>query len=250
VSRLLSFNVEEGQKLEKGAVVGYLDTLQLYLKKEQLMAGVNTLNTKYKTLLAQVETQKVQAANLQREFKRVERLLEDGAATQKQYDDLKGNVALLNAQIEAMESQKATLSAEKQSIFIQGKQVSDQIRRSYLLNPTDGVVLQKYKEEGEIVAPGLPLYKIANIDRMILRAYVSGDQLSQVKIGNEVTVRIDGAEGIEELRGDITWIASQAEFTPKIIQTREERVNLVYAIKVVVENDGRLKIGMPGEVKL
>ena len=192
----------------------------------------------------------MQMENLEREYNRLLNLLEDGAATSKQKDDMDGNIKVLKAQIAALETQKATISAERNTLKIQIAQVNDQIKRSQVKNPISGVVLQKYKEQGEIVGAGQNLYKIADLDKLILRVYVSGDQLSTVKIGEEVTVRIDGTEGIEELPGLVTWVSSQAEFTPKIIQTKEERINLVYAVKVVVENDGMLKIGMPGEIKL
>jgi HlyD family secretion protein len=187
--------------------------------------------------------------NLQRELERVKKLREDGAATEKQQDDLEGNIALVQAQINVQETQRATIAAERKSLQVQSEQLNEQISRMIVTNPSPGVVLQKYKQEGEIVAPGQILYKIAPLDRLILRAYISGSQLSQAKIGKEVTVRFDGSGGIEALPGTVTWIASEAEFTPRIIQTREERVNLVYAMKVEVKNDGRLKIGMPGEVK-
>jgi HlyD family secretion protein len=187
--------------------------------------------------------------NMEREYKRITNLVNDGAATTKQKDDLEGNMELLNSQIKVLATQKSTIAAERNSFHVQIEQVNEQIKRSLIRNPINGVVLQKYKQAGEIVAPGQTIYKIANIDKLILRAYISGEQLSQVKIGQIVTVRIDGEEDIEEHEGKVTWVSSQAEFTPKIIQTREERVNLVYAFKVEVINDGRLKIGMPGEIK-
>ncbi len=248
--KLLTFTLEEGEKIEAGQTVGTIDTMQLHLKKQQLYAGIRTVKTKYGTIDAQKTAYKVQYVNLERELKRVENLLEDGAATSKQKDDIEGNMKLIKAQISALETQKATIAAERNSLIIQIEQVNDQISRAIIENPVSGVVLQKYKEQGEIVAPGMNLYKIADLNDLILRVYISGDQLSSVKIGEEVTVRIDGSEEIEELHGKVTWISSQAEFTPKIIQTKEERVNLVYAVKVLVANDGRLKIGMPGEIKL
>lgn len=248
--KLLSFTLEEGQKINSDEVVGVIDTMQLYLKKQQLFAGIKTVQTKNRTLNAQVDSYKVQVENLERELKRIQNLLKDGAATSKQKDDIEGQLKLIKTQIIAVESQKSTIAAESNSLKIQIAQVNDQISRATIKNPVPGVVLQKYKEMGEIVAPGMNLYKIADMNELILRVYISGDQLSSVKIGEDVTVRIDGPDDIEELSGNVTWISSQAEFTPKIIQTKEERVNLVYAVKVIVENDGRLKIGMPGEIKL
>lgn len=247
--QLVSFAVEEGQPLKKQQAVGVIDTTQIHLQREQLRANMKMLDTRLLTVNAQIRSQQVQLKNLQRELERVEKLRTDGAATEKQQDDLEGNIALVKAQISTQETQRATIAAEQQSVHVQSDQLDEQIRRSIVTNPSPGVVLQKYKQEGEIVAPGQLLYKIAPLDRLILRAYISGSQLSQVKTGQEVTVRYDEAGGIGELPGTITWIASEAEFTPRIIQTREERVNLVYAMKVEVKNDGRLKIGMPGEVK-
>lgn len=247
--QLVSFSVEEGQQLGEQEVVGVIDTLQIQLQREQLRATMQTLNTRMQTINAQISSQKVQLGNLQRELGRVIKLRADGAATEKQQDDLEGTIALARAQIKAQETQKATIHAERESLQVQSAQLDEQIRRSIVTNPTPGVVLQKYKQEGEIVAPGQILYKIAPMERLILRAYISGTQLSIAKIGQDVIVRFDGNTGIEEIPGKVTWIASEAEFTPRIIQTRQERVNLVYAMKVEVQNDGRLKIGMPGEVK-
>lgn len=247
--QLVAFSVEEGQHLKQAEKVGVIDTVQIHLQREQLRTSMAVLNTRIQTVDAQIRSQQVQLANLQRELDRIEKLREDGAATEKQQDDLEGSIALVQAQISVQETQRSTIAAERKSIQAQAAQLDEQITRSIVTNPSPGVVLQKYKQEGEIVAPGQILYKIAPLDRLNLRAYISGRQLSQAKIGQQVTVRFDGSNGIEEIPGKITWIASEAEFTPRIIQTRDERVNLVYAMKVEVKNDGRLKIGMPGEVK-
>lgn len=247
--KLLSFSIEEGQQINSEEIVGVIDTMQLHLKMQQLYAGIRTVQTKSRTLNAQLESYKVQVENLERELKRVENLLEDGAATPKQKDDIEGQLKLIRTQVIAVESQKATIAAESNTLNVQITQLRDQISRASIKNPVSGVVLQKYKEQGEIVAPGQNLYKIANLKQLILRAYVSGDQLSRLEIGEEITVRIDTEDGMEALPGSLIWVSSEAEFTPKIIQTKEERVNLVYAIKVTVNNDGRLKIGMPAEIK-
>lgn len=247
--QLVSFSVEEGQQLKQQQAVGVIDTMQIHLQREQLQASMLALHTRLETVHAQTRSQKVQMENLKRELERVKKLREDGAATEKQQDDLEGNIALVQAQINVQETQRATIAAERKSLQVQSEQLDEQISRMIVTNPSPGVVLQKYKQEGEIVAPGQILYKIAPLDRLILRAYISGSQLSEAKIGQQVTVRFDGSEGIDEIPGTVTWIASEAEFTPRIIQTRDERVNLVYAMKVEVKNDGRLKIGMPGEVK-
>ncbi len=246
--RILSFDPVEGAKLDKGQVTVVIDTVQLHLKRVQLESGVASLGPKITTLDAQVNANQVQLKNLEREKKRIDKLVEGGAATSKQKDDIEGQIALLNAQITAIESQKASVFAEQNTLKVQIEQVEDQIARSMIRNPKDGVMLSKYKEQGEIAAPGQVLFKMANMDELILRAYVSGNQLSEVVIGHSVKVMFDAAGGMEERTGLVSWVSPSAEFTPKIIQTREERVNLVYAIKVVVPNDGSLKIGMPGEV--
>lgn len=247
--RIKSLSLEEGQKLAKDVSVGTIDTMQLHLRKMQMLAGIKTINTRANTIEAQIRSQQVQLENMQKELLRITKLLKDGAATAKQKDDMDAKITFLKSQIRAVETQRSTIVAEKNTLHIQIEQIDDLIARSAIINPLDGVVLQKYKFEGEIVGPGQSIYKIADLSKLILRAYISGKQLSQVKIGQMITVRIDGSNGIEELPGKLTWISSQAEFTPKIIQTREERVNLVYAVKVEVENDGTLKIGMPGEIK-
>ncbi len=247
--KLLSFDVEEGEQLSGGQIVAVIDTMQLHLQKEQIRASLKAVRSKYVTVEAQSASYRVQLENLDRELKRIENLLTDGAATGKQRDDILGNIALVESQLAAVQSQKFTISAEERTLKMQIRQIENQIQLSMTVNPITGLVLAKYKQAGEVVAPGQALYKIADTDQLTLRAYISGDQLSSVKIGDEVIVRYDGAGVIAVTRGTISWIASQAEFTPKIIQTREERVNLVYAMKVIVVNDGSLKIGMPGEVK-
>jgi len=247
--KLFSFPVSEGDRLKAGDEVAVLDTIQIHLKKEQVLASMAAVRSKYGTIDAQAASYRVQLENLERELKRVEKLLADGAATRKQRDDLTGNIALVNAQLAALRSQKATISAELRTMEVQLDQVADQLMKSRTINPVTGTVLEKYKQAGEIVGPGQALYKVANTDQLILRAYISGRQLSSVKTGDEVVVRFDGPDGIRETTGSVSWISPEAEFTPKIIQTREERVNLVYAMKVLVNNDGSLKIGMPGEVK-
>lgn len=248
--KIVTLTCNEGDLLKRNEVVGDIDSMQLHLKKIQLVTSLELINAKAYALDAQIRSQRVQMQNLEREFNRLLELLRDGAATEKQKDDLEGNMNYLEAQIAGLEAQRKTFAAERSSLQVQIDQAVDLISRSVIRNPIDGVVLQKYKQEGEIVAPGQAIYKVAAIDKLNLRAYISGNQLSQVKIGQQVTVRFDGEKGIEELPGKVIWVASQAEFTPRIIQTREERVNLVYPIKVEVANDGRLKIGMPGEVKL
>jgi len=246
--RIISFSAQEGSTLQLNQVAVGIDTTQLYLQKIRLESGFTSLGSKINTLDAQVRASQVQLDNLQREKVRMEQLVAGGAATSKQLDDIGGQVALLKAQMAATESQKASVKAERKTLQVQIMQVEDQLKKCSVRNPIEGILLTKYKEEGEIAAPGQPLYKIANMNELILRAYVSGKQLASIQTGSELKVRFDKELGMEEVTGVVSWISPRAEFTPKIIQTREERVNLVYAIKVRVPNDGRLKIGMPGEL--
>ena len=247
--RILVFGLEEGAELIMGEQSVLVDTTQLHLKKLQLESGRASLNSRIRTFRAQVKVSRVQMDNLLREKQRIDRMAEGGAATSKQQDDIDGQIALLEAQISATESQEATVFAEQKTLEVQILQVDDQLFKCSVRNPIDGVLLTKYKHEGEMAAPGQPLYKMANLKKLILRAYVSGNQLSEVKVGEKVKVLYDSSDGRAETTGTLSWVASRAEFTPKIIQTREERVNLVYAVKVLVVNDGSLKIGMPGELE-
>jgi HlyD family secretion protein len=246
--RILSFPSMEGDLLTKEQVSVHIDTTQLYLQKLGLESGFASLSSRILTLDAQLEASRVQMQNLEREQKRLENLVAGGAATSKQLDDISGQVSLLEAQMAATASQKQAVFAERKTLEVQIRQLDDQLGKCAVRNPIDGTLLSKYREAGEMAAPGQPLFKMARMDELILRAYVTGKQLSSVKLGEELRVRFDSSEGLRELTGVVSWISPMAEFTPKIIQTREERVNLVYAIKVVVPNDGSLKIGMPGEV--
>lgn len=251
--KILQLQLEEGSRLEKGQVVGLIDTTQLYLKKMQLQAGIRSVSRKTRSAQPDIAVLEEQRRNLLREKARVEALLQDKAATPKQLDDLTGQIEVVDKQIAAARQNVGTLNegilAEIDPLEVQIRQIDDQLRKSYIVNPIDGTVLLKLAEPNEFAAAGKPLYKVADLDRMILRAYVSGEQLPHVRIGQEVSVLIDESDDANRsLPGAVTWISDQAEFTPKIVQTKEERVNLVYAIKVAVKNDGSIKIGMPGEV--
>jgi len=246
--RILSFGASEGMFVKQGGILAEIDSAQLVLKREQLASGRASLDAQMRTLEAQIRASRVQLAHLQREMGRVENMLAGGAATDKQRDDLAGQIEVLMAQIAASESGKSTLATEKHTLEIQIRQVEDQIRRCRVTSPLSGTLLVKYREAGELVVPGQALCKVANMDQLMLRAYISGNQLSSVQTGDTVRVHYDGPGGMEETTGFVSWISPRAEFTPKIIQTREERVDLVYAMKVRVENTGNLKIGMPGEV--
>ena len=246
--KLLKFNVEEGKILKKDVVIGYVDTIQLVLKKEQLIASKNVISSKSKGVLSQIKVLKSQLKTATVSKKRTENLIAANAGTQKQLDDIDGKIDMINNQIISVETQNAPIVNELKSIDVQVKQIEDQINKSILKNPVNGTVLVKYAEPNEVTAFGKPLYKIADLSTMLLRVYVSETQLADIKIGQEVTVKIDSGDDMKNYNGIITWIASEAEFTPKIIQTKEERVNLVYAVKISVKNDGSLKIGMPAEM--
>ncbi|MCK4630783.1 MAG: HlyD family efflux transporter periplasmic adaptor subunit [Bacteroidales bacterium] len=246
---LNSFTLNEGDLVKKGEMIGFVDTTRLFLQKKQLYAQIKVINTKYAGIRAEISVMKAEKSNLIREKKRFEKLLADGAATSKQMDDINGKLKVLNMKIDAVGVQLSSILAEKNVVIVNIDLVNDQIVKSIILNPESGTVLEKYLEQYEIVVPGKPIYKLADLNNMILKAYISEPQLSEVELQQKVNVIIDGING-EKIRfeGIVSWISSEAEFTPKIIQTREERVNLVYAIKVRVKNDGRIKIGMPGEV--
>lgn len=246
--KILFLDAEEGNVLAQNKVVGVIDTVQLSLKRDQLLASKNTIFSKSRNVLSQREVLKEQLKVAQNDRARVENLLQAKAATAKQLDDINGQINIIKEQIKSVETQNSPIINEIKSIEIQIRQIEDQINKSVIQNPVKGTVLVKYAEPNEITAFGKPLYKIANLEDMILRVYISENQLSKLKIGQEVSVKIDAGEEMKSYPGVVSWIAESAEFTPKIIQTKEERVNLVYAVKVKVRNDGSLKIGMPAEM--
>lgn len=251
--KLLVFDVEEGKVLKTNEVVGIVDTVQLYLKKKQIEASIGTIASKTQDVPSQVAVLQEQRRNLVREQKRVKSLLEENAATTKQMDDIEGSIEQIDKQILAtstkINTQNQGILSEKAPMRVSIEQINDQLTKSYVRNPLSGTVLTKMAEASEIVNNGKPLYKIADLKNMILRVYVSGNQLPKLKIGQIAKVLVDAGNGkTRQLKGKISWISAQAEFTPKTIQTREERVNMVYAVKIQVKNDGALKIGMPAEV--
>ena len=241
-------NLEEGAVLEAQDQVGLIDTMQLYYSKQQLLASKNTVSSKSENVLSQRSVLNEQYKSAQIEKNRVRSMFDENAATKRQVDEVDGRVKVIEAQMRSVGTQNAPIVSDLKSIDVQIEKINDQISKSKITNPIRGTVLTKYAEAGEITAFGKPLYKIADMSEMTLRVYVSETQLSNIKIGQEVTVKIDGVEEMKTFKGTISWIASQAEFTPKIIQTKEERVNLVYAVKVKIKNDGSLKIGMPAEM--
>jgi len=249
--KIMLFDVEEGQLLDSGQLVGYIDTTDLHLKKLQIMEQKNATGSRKEDLMSQIAVQEQNRENILIEKNRVIRLLKDGAATQKQLDDINSSLNLIKKQIVSIKTQFKGIEDQISSTEQQIAQVCESIKNARIVNPIKGTVLTKFAENNEVTTFGKPLYKIADLREMQLRVYISGVQLPHIKIGEKVEVRIDKDEKTNStLEGVVGWISQTAEFTPKTIQTKEERVNLVYAVKVRVLNDGSLKIGMPGEIKL
>jgi len=247
--KLINYKVDEGLKLKKGETAGVIDTTQLHLKKLVLMAGIKTIDSKAKSVESQRSVLQEQLDVLLTNQKRIQKMYKDGAATQKQLDDINGEIRVTKQKIDNIKIQRNSVLAEKQSLQAQIKQTDDMIQKSIVKNPIDGTVLINFVKEAEFVAPGKPLYSIQDLDNLTLKAYVSETQLTSIKIGQQVKVEVDALKGTQTLDGTIYWISSNAEFTPKQIQTKEERRNLVYAIKIRVNNaNGILKIGMPANV--
>ncbi len=251
--KILKLNIKEGEVLAANQVVGYVDTMQLYLRKKQLQYSINAVLAKQPNAAVQLSTITEQLETATKEKKRIENLLKADAATQKQLDDYNAQIDLLKKQYDALQSSLAVTTRSLQSETLPFKaqldQVQDQIQKSIITNPIAGTVLTQYALQDEVVNPGKAIYKIADLTNIILRVYISGSQLSEIKLGQEVKISVDsGSETYKNYSGKITWISDKAEFTPKTIQTKDERANLVYAIKLVVKNDGYLKLGMYGEV--
>lgn len=253
--KILSFDVREGQMLETGQRAGAIDSIPLYLRKKQLQANIKAVESRRPEIRKQIASIEQQIATQKTEKKRMENLLYAKAANQKQLDDINAQIAFLEKQLEA---QKSTLSISSNSISedvatleVQIEQLEDQLKKCQIINPVKGTVLVKYAEAGEVTSQGKALYKIADTENMKLRAYLVSSQLTQVKAGQNVKVFADfGETESREYQGTIEWISDKAEFTPKTIQTRDERANLVYAVKIAVKNDGYLKIGMYGNILL
>ncbi|KKB50949.1 MAG: HlyD family secretion protein [Parabacteroides gordonii] len=250
--KIMELNMEEGDRLDAGALLGYVDSTQLYLKKMQLAAGLRSVDVRKPDIRKQIAALEQQIATARTEQQRMENLVKAKAGNQKQVDDIVNNIKYLQKQLDAQYStlNKTTggADAEAEGILYQIMQLDDQLQKSRIVNPQAGTVLVKYAEPGEVTAAGKPLYKIADTDLLYLRAYITADQLSTLKQGQSVRVFADyGTDDRREYPGTITWISDKSEFTPKGIQTKDERANLVYAIKIAVKNDGYLKIGQYGE---
>lgn len=279
--KILSLTLEEGDELSEGQSIGNIDCENLTLQKAQAEASLEAISAKTNSAAPQVEilkqqlnsqqkqlsAQRAQLGVMEKEQKRVQNLVKAEAIPTKQLDDVNGQVEVLQKQIEAAESQlgvtRQQIKSQEQQIGIANRavlserkpmqeriaQVANMMENCSLVNPIKGTVLVKYAETNEITGPGKALYKVADLSEMVLRAYISGNQLAQVKTGDKVKVMVDnGTDGYKELVGEISTISAKAEFTPKTIQTKDERANLVYAAKIKVKNDGYLKIGMYGEV--
>ncbi len=248
-------DIEEGQQLKRGATIGYIDSTQLHLKKKQLQAQIRAVLSKKPNMSAQLAALLEELQHAEHEQRRIANLMKSDAATQKQLDDATAQVNIIKRRISAQESTlgitTSSLVEETLPLQVQIEQLEDQLAKCRIINAVNGTVLTKYVESYETAVSGKPLYKIADLSTVILRAYITGDQFSKAKLNQKVTVLVDDENGsYKEYLGTVQWISDKAEFTPKTIQTKDERANLVYAVKIGVKNDGFLKIGMYGEVKL
>ena len=253
--RILELGLNEGDQLEQGQEVGLIDSTQLYLQKMSLLSNAKGVRAQQPDIKTQTAALQEQIKSLEREKARLGRLVTANAANQKQLDDIDSQLEVVRRQLSALTStlQKSSdnISAQSSTLDIQVAQLEDQLDKTRIVSPISGTVLNRYAEAGELATIGTPLFKIADTGILFLRAYVTNDQLAQIKLNGEVTVRVDdGHGGMKSYKGRINWISDKSEFTPKTIQTKNERANLVYALKIAVPNDGFLKIGMYGEVKL
>jgi len=247
--RIISFNAKEGDTLKKNQVVCEIDAVSSGLKKEELFAQKNFTVAKLNTYNSQIEIIEAQKKIQEKEFARFERMFRESAATQKQLDDIAGQINVLEKQIENVKVQKTAAESELKLLDNKIRQINDQIMKCSVINPISGTIINKFMEQGELAVQGKALYKIADLESMYLRVYVSEPQLSTIKIGQSAEILIDGEKNqFLKMQGTVTYISDKAEFTPKIIQTRDERVKLVYAVKISVKNNGAAKIGMPAEV--
>jgi len=253
--RILSFDIEEGMAINADEPLAVIDSVQLHLQRSQLEAQLSALLNSRPDVQTQVASLREQIATLKVEQRRIENMLRDGAATEKQKDDIDAQIRILESQLSAtlstLNTNTSTINSNAEAIRVQISALNDRIGKCRAVSPISGTVLVKYAQEGELATVGKPLVKIADLGNIYLRAYFTSVQLANIKLGDEVTVIADfGGEERYDYVGRITWISAESEFTPKTIQTADTRANLVYAVKIAVENDGRLKIGLAGEVKL
>ncbi len=253
--KILDFDVVEGSIVEADKPIGAIDSVQLHLQRKQLLAQHSALLGSRPDVKKQVASLREQIAKHKSELRRVENMLKDGAATQKQYDDIEAQVKILETQLDAtlstLDKNTTTINNNLLALEAQIAALDDRISKCRIVSPVSGTVLVKYAQAGELATVGKPLMKVADLDKIYLRAYFTSEQLAKVNLGDEVTVVADfGGDERYNYAGRIEWISSESEFTPKSIQTKDSRANLVYAVKIAVENDGRLKIGLAGEVIL
>lgn len=253
--RIISFNIEEGNMVDANTIIGTIDSVQLYLQRKQLEAQQSALLASRPDIKKQVSSLKEEIAKQKVELKRIGNMLRDGAATQKQYDDIEAHIRILEGKLDAtlstLTKNASTIDDNSAALEAQISALDDRIEKCKIVSPINGTVLVKYAEAGELATVGKPLMKVADLENIYLRAYFTSNQLAGIKLGDNVTVIADfGEDNRYEYDGKITWISAESEFTPKTIQTKESRSNLVYAVKIAVKNDGRIKIGLSGEVKL
>ena len=253
--RIISFNIEEGNMVDANTIIGTIDSVQLYLQRKQLEAQQSALLASRPDIKKQVSSLKEEIAKQKVELKRIGNMLRDGAATQKQYDDIEAHIRILEGKLDAtlstLTKNASTIDDNSAALEAQISALDDRIEKCKIVSPINGTVLVKYAESGELATVGKPLMKVADLENIYLRAYFTSNQLADIKLGESVTVIADfGEDNRYEYDGKITWISAESEFTPKTIQTKESRSNLVYAVKIAVKNDGRIKIGLSGEVKL
>lgn len=249
--KILYLDIDEGDVFDASKQVGVIDTNQLFLQKEQLKARRRAISSGVQNILSRIAVYEEQKSILEKDKIRIDEMFSDGAATKKQLDDIHGNILVVQKQIQSVKTENAKVLGELEEVDRRIEALDDLIQKSKIYVPQAATILEKYREPYEMVSVGTPLFKLADLRVLDLRVYVDGAQLPQIKIGQKVEVIIDQTEKENQsLQGEITWISSQSEFTPKIIQTKKERVKLVYAVKVKVKNNGQLKIGMPGEIRI
>lgn len=251
--QIMEWTISEGQMVSKGDVLGLIDTTSIYLQKRQLYAQMQVLEQSKASISAEGRVIQEQINSAKRELNRIEDLFVGQAATQKQRDDAESALKILERRLEALQTQRARLSAEGEVLNVQLDVLQDQLEKAVITSPVDGTVLTDFVNAGELVSPGKPLFSVANLQEITLRVFMDANQIADLQLNQPVKVLVDGnnstdVAGLREYPGRVSWISPKAEFTPRTIQTREDRVTLVYAVKVEVENDGLLKIGMPGEV--
>ena len=252
--KIMSLDLQEGDRLEAGAVVGCIDTVQLYLSKIQLEASRRAVGSGRLNISRQIAALESQIAKQRQELDRFTKLEQAGASNRKQVEDIQAQLDILERQLaaqkESLQNTNSNVSGQADALEAQMAQLEDRIRKCVITSPVSGTVLAKYSEAGELAVQGRALFKVADLESIRLRAYITADQLTNVKLGQAVEVYADqGTSGRKEYDGTLIWISDKAEFTPKTIQTRDERANLVYAVKIAVKNDGLIKLGMYGEVK-